>query len=220
MVKIGIYLKAFFISLGIFLLGIIIGFHLERTLMNEITLRTKLIENSVREIELEMLYFQRFEKNSLACNFLNELIRKINVNLDELAGKLSAYSEQSIFFSKAELEELKKRYTYLLIKDWLLQERVKENCGTNVSTILYFYKKRGCEECVIQGKILSVLKLKYKERLMIFPIDSDVDVEMVKILMKNYNITKFPSLVISEKTYSGIIPKEEVEKWICSQIEC
>jgi protein-disulfide isomerase len=53
---------------------------------------------------------------------------------------------------------------------------------------------------------------------MIFPLDSEVKVEMVKILMGKYNITSFPSIVVLGKKYEGIVSKEEVEKLILQQL--
>jgi hypothetical protein len=209
-----IYIEAFFISLAIFIAGLLIGYYLEKSSVSEIEERTKEIERSIRQAELEMLYFQTI--NASDCATLNEVVRRININLDELATKLASFSEDALL-SKS-LEELKEEYTYLLIKNWILVEKMKESCKSQIATILYFYKRKNCDDCLVQGNILSALKLKYKEKLMIFPLDSEVKVEMVKILMGKYNITSFPSIVVLGKKYEGIVSKEEVEKLILQQL--
>lgn len=215
---VNIYIKTFLISLGIFSLGLLVGFYIERFLASDIVARTTLIESSVQEIELQMLYFQGLNE-SYACDFLNEIVRDTNKNLDILADQLLRYSEKNILFTRPEIASLKRRYTSLLIKDWLLQERIKKNCGTKVVTVLYFYSTEECDDCLIQGTILSILKNEFREKLMVFPLDIKVEVSMIDILRKRFNITTTPSLVIEEKTYTGIVSKDDLKSIICDVLK-
>jgi len=218
MVKFNIYLKAFLLSLSIFLIGLFIGIGLETYLASSWLNKASEIESSVQEMELEMLYFQNLNE-SYSCDFLTEIVRKTNNNLDVLAGQLSQYSEGNIIFTRQDIEGLKRRYTSLLIKDWMLQERIKRNCGTKIFTILYFYDREGCDNCLIQGNVLSSLKYSFTEKLMIFPIDIKVENSMKDVLLKRFNITIMPSLVIDEKVYSGINSKSTLNNMICSYLK-
>jgi len=212
-----IYLKAFVISILIFLLGILVGLSIERFFVSDLSSRASSIENSVQEIELEMLYFQSFDDYS--CEFINEIIRKTNNELDELADKLLGYSETSVLFTGEQIKNIKRKYTFLLIKDWLLQERVKRSCGTGTVTILYFYDTEGCNDCLVQGDVLTALKNRFKDKVMIFPLDANMDVEMVNILMNRFNVTSTPSIVIDEKTYTGIVDMYRLNGMVCERIE-
>lgn len=214
---VSIYIKAFIISLAIFSLGILAGLSIERFRVSDFITKMSSMENYMQEIELEMLYFQEKNENH-TCDFLNEIIRTTNNNLDLLAAELTKHSEKETIFSKSEIESLKKKYTFFLLKGWLLQERVKKDCGTKVVTVLYFYDREECDDCLIQGEILSVLKYSFKEKLMVYPLDAKVDTAMIRILINKYNITSFPSLVISEKVYSGIVQKNELRTIICDQL--
>lgn len=214
MVRLNIYTKAFLISAGIFVVGIFIGMNVEKFVTSDFASRTRYVEESVQEIELEMLYFQSLDE-TYSCNFLGEIVRRTNNNLDELSEQLSRYSETNVLFSGADVENLKKRYTSLLIKDWILQERIKEICGDKTVTMLYFYDRKGCDDCLIQGNILSILKNSFREKVMIFPLDRKVDLSMIEILMNRFNVTSVPSLVIEEKTYSGIVVGEKLKRIAC-----
>lgn len=210
-----IYVKAFFISLAIFILGLFTGVNMEQFMTSSLITETKDIETSVQELELEILYFQNLNE-PYSCDFLNEIVRTTNNKLDELAGQISSYSEDRILLTKVDVENLKKMYTSLLIKDWLLQERIKKTCGTDVVTVLYFYNRKGCQDCLVQGNILSSLKDSFKEKLMVFPLDVDLNSYMVNILMKRFNITSTPSVVIEDTVYRRIASKSELSSIICS----
>lgn len=212
-----IYLKSLVITTFIFSAGLLLGLYIERFFLSDLSSRTADIENSVREIELEMLYFQSVDE-SYSCIFLNELVRKINNNLDTLANRLLSYSESDILFTKVEMRNIKQTYTYLLIKDWLLQERIKETCGTKTVTILYFYTVEDCDDCVTQGNILTLLKNDFKESVMVFPLDVGIDIEMIKILMSNFNLKSTPALIIDGEAHPGITNKAHLTEIICSKV--
>lgn len=211
----GVFLKTFFISLGIFVIGFFIGSVVENSLTADLRERTESIQNSIQEIELESLYLLSVSNSS--CPFLNDLVRKTNNNLDDLAGKLSSYDEEKIVFTSNDLVNIKSKYTVLLVKDWLLQNSVRQHCKTNSASILYFYD-RDCTDCLFQGDILTVLKQQFKEKVMIFPLDHSLGTSPVSLLESYYNITRFPSVVIDEAAYSGIIPFKNLREYVCSTV--
>lgn len=212
-----IYLKTLLITTFLFSAGLVLGLYIERFFVSDLSSRTVDVENSVKEIELEMLYFQGMNE-SYSCSFLDEIVRKTNNNLDTLANQLLSYSENNILFTRSEIKNIKQTYTYLLIKDWLLQERIKKTCGTKTVTILYFYSTKGCDDCIVQGNILTVLKNDFKEKVMIFPLDVAMDIDMIEILTRNFNITSTPALVIDDDVYLGITGKNRLEEIICPKI--
>jgi len=103
-----------------------------------------------------------------------------------------------------------------LIKDWILQGKIRQDCGTNSVSVLYFYDTKNCDDCIIQGNILSILKSSFKEKLMVFPLDKNINLTMLRILMNRYNITKIPSVVINDEVYSGIVSEKDLKKILCS----
>lgn len=214
-----IYLKSLVISAIVFSIGLFVGFYIESFLLSDLTTRTSYVESSVREIELEILYFQSLNGTGTdSCEFLNEIIRNTNNDLDGLADTLLTYSERDILFTSQQIADIKKQYTFLLIKGWLLQENVKRNCGTETVTIIYFYDTEGCGDCILQGTILTILKDEFKEKLMVFPIDTGIDLSMVGIMQNRFNITVKPSVVVEGQTFSGIVNKERLELIVCAKI--
>ncbi len=214
---ISLYVKTFIISVAIFSFGLIVGLFIENFFVSDLSARARIIENSVREIELEMLYFQELTDTE-SCGALNEIVRTTNNNLDTLAGELTQYSEKNVLFTGSEIKNVKTTYTSMLIKDWLLQERIKKSCGTSTVTVLYFYSTEGCDDCITQGNVLTLLKGIFKEKLMVFPIDVQIDLSIIDILKSHFNVDDLPAVVIDENTYKGIIGKAELMSIICENL--
>ena len=210
-----IYVKAFVITVFVFLFGLFVGLNIERFMLYDLEKKSASVESSIRDIELEMLYFQGLGGNE-SCSFLKEVVRTTNNKLDVMADQLNSYGGKDILFTRDQVASVKSTYTSLLIKDLILQERIKTECNSGGVSVLYFYSTNGCDDCVLQGDVLMLLKEAFKDKLMIFPIDVDVDSNMVRILMSKYGVKSEPSIVISGRLYSGIVRKDTLENVICS----
>src|SRR3990167_3781829 len=82
--------------------------------------------------------------------------------LNSLAEKIE-YSEQNLRDSE-EIISLKKYYSLLQIKDYLLMKKVSERCQLDPIFIIYFYsKKDNCPDCARQGYVLTSLRDKHPE---------------------------------------------------------
>jgi hypothetical protein len=189
---------------------------IENSLTSDLATKTAAVENSIQEIELESLILTVSNSNQ-SCVFLNDIVRRTNNNLDELAGQVAAYDEDRIIFTNDDLVNLKGKYTNLLIKSWLLQENVEKNCEKNTVSILYFYD-RECTDCIVQGNILTALKQKFKENVMIFPLDQSLGLSTVDLLGSSYNVTAPPSIVVEEVMYNGIVRFQDLRNYVCSSI--
>lgn len=211
-----IFVRTFLITVGIFVIGFFAGSMIERSLTGDLETKTTEVENSIQEIELESLLVTA-SGSERSCVFLNDIVRRTNNNLDELAGQVATYDEDLIIFTNKDLVNLKEKYTNLLLKSWLLQGNIEKNCGTSAVSILYFYD-RECSDCLVQGNILTSLKNDFKESVMIFPLDHSLGMSTVGLLESSYNVTKYPSLVINERRFGGIIGSDDLRDYVCSVI--
>ena len=132
----------------------------------------------------------------------------------EAQKKVDLYMKES---SAKSYIEIKRDYVLAQIRYWLLNKRITESCTMDNVAILYFYSNRDCPECSAQGIILSYLKEKLKDKLLVFSIDSDFEAEpMVAVLRGAYNITKVPSLVLEKRKISGLVSLENLSLDVCS----
>ncbi|MDP3014095.1 MAG: hypothetical protein Q8M92_07640, partial [Candidatus Subteraquimicrobiales bacterium] len=148
----------------------------------------------------------------LSCKDVSNSILSQEIN--KIAEKM-AYSEKKFDTDDSDLRYLKKYYSLLQIKDYLLMKKINERCGTKHSFILYMYSTDPtCTDCVKQEYVLSSLREKYQQ-LRIYSFDYNLDLSAVKALISIYKIpANVPVMVINGKNYIGFQSIEDVEKLI------
>lgn len=107
---------------------------------------------------------------------------------------------------------LKKYYTLLQIKDYLLTKELYNRCGTHIVSILYLYQE-GCAECVKQSIILDDLASTYPE-IRVYWIDKDLQTPALDTLISILGIKSTPSIVIKNKVYDSLQTTSDIESYI------
>jgi len=136
----------------------------------------------------------------------------LSAELGDLSEKIE-YSDKNLK-GNADALELKRYYSILEIKDYLLTKKVNERCGLKRIPVLYFYTTaENCNECTKQGYVLTELRNKYPN-LRVYSFDYSLDLSALRALLKIYHIedTKLPALVINEHKVTGFQSIEDIEK--------
>ena len=209
------YIIAGAITLGIFLLGLFLGLAIEGKRVNyiESVSRKQNLEFSSLQLQYAFIDQMSQEKNCIAVQRSFE--QNIN-NLESTRIRLENFDRDATL-NKNELDVLKNEYLLAQIRYWMLAERTRKLCGTDIATILYFYSdEKNCPDCEKQAFVLTYLKKIFRDKLLIFSFDSQFESEQMIPLLKNtYNATKFPTLVIEGKTKFGFVSKDSILKDIC-----
>lgn len=144
------------------------------------------------------------------CKLTNNSI--LSSELNSLAEKLS-YMENSLGVSNQQVLELKKYYSLLEIKDYLLMKRINEKCNFKPNVIFYFYSnKDDCNECVKMGHVLTYLGEKYPQ-LRIYSFDFNLGLSAVNTLIAMNEIkNELPVIMVDNKIYYGFKNVEEIEE--------
>lgn len=167
------------------------------------------LQSSISESDLEMNYLMGFVRNG--CPLLEEGKKNVAKTLIETNRKLIQYREDVI--DESEFRRLKTEQSMLYIKYWMFTLKSKESCGTNVSTILYFWDLS--PESQQQGYVLDSLTEKYGSRVLVIPLDYNFDLGIIRILTKQFNVTKTPAVIINEDTkLEGLRSRAQIEKYI------
>lgn len=147
----------------------------------------------------------------IPCSNVSETM--LSEQLSELGEKLS-HTEGERGSDDATVVYLKKYYSLLQIKDYLLSKKLTEKCGQAKKSvfIIYFYTNKGdCADCARQGYVLTRLKQMYPE-LRVYSFDYDLDLSVVDSLKAIYKIDKaLPALIVEDKLYAGFKTTEELE---------
>lgn len=147
------------------------------------------------------------------CQNVNDSI--LSPELNALGDKLS-HTESERGETDEDVIYLKKYYTLLQVKDYLLSKKVAEKCGSKKKQvfIIYFYSNKGeCLDCQKEGYVLTRLKEKYPE-LRVYSFDYNLSLSVVDSLKAIYKIAPapLPALVIEDQTYTGYKSIEELEE--------
>ncbi|MEK7543028.1 MAG: PIG-L family deacetylase [Patescibacteria group bacterium] len=135
-------------------------------------------------------------------------------------GEKLAYMEQRLGVDNSEVVQLKKHYSLLQIKDFLLNKRLMEKCKLGRVPILYFYtNEENCVDCEKQGYVLTYMRENYPG-LRVYSFDYNINLPAVKTLIAMYKIGNvFPALVVDGKTFNGFQNLETIKTIVVPKLE-
>lgn len=153
-----------------------------------------------------------------SCSALNSALDDSTSDLGYSLDKLLQYQKESI--NDQQFENLKRKYTLDNVKYWIFAKKAKALCNLDKVIVMYFYDEK-CTICPDQGVVLSYYKTKYKENILVFPFDTtDAKKEpILKMIMSVYNITTYPTLIIGDNKYEGIIHNEKLGNIFADEFE-
>jgi len=203
------YAYTFLITAVIFATAIYVSNYFSQRRMNEI----KDIESRIA-VDILASETQFSLLSELSCREISSGL--LSKELAILGDKLS-YTEESRGSDDAEVLNLKKYYSLLQIKDFLLIQKIKERCGSSPTNsglfIMYFYSNEGdCPDCQKEGFVLTRLRQDYPE-LRVYSFDYNLDLSALQTLISVYNIEKkLPVILVNEKTYYGFKSIEDIKE--------
>ena len=145
----------------------------------------------------------------------------LSAELSTLGDKLS-HTESERGADDEDVIYLKKYYSLLQIKDYILSKKLVEKCGVAKKPvfIIYFYSNKGdCVECEKEGFVLTRLKEIYPD-LRVYSFDYNLDLAAIDSMKAIYRIkSSLPALVIEDKTYIGFKSIEDLEKLLPARLK-
>ena len=200
------YIIVFFITSALFAIaGGLSNFFTDKKVENIKTIQARLATDILSsEAQFALL-------SELSCSQVDEE-ETLSAELSDIADKI-AYSEKNLSASE-EITDLKKYYTVLQIKDYLLTKKINQKCGNKRVPVLYFYTTAdNCIECTKQSFVLTELRTKYPN-VRVYSFDYNLDLSALRALVHIYKIedTKLPALVVNEETNTGFQATDVLEK--------
>ncbi|MCD6227752.1 hypothetical protein J7J90_04650 [Candidatus Micrarchaeota archaeon] len=187
-----LYFGAFVITALIFGAGFYIGSMMQKQVYNTMGEEVKTIENKMKDVELLLIS----EDTNYFCEIYQNKLPSLDEDTYNLGQKLEYMeSEKGVSDPK-----MKKEYFELQLRDYILMMKAREKCNIDFPILIYFYHNPDCEECVNQGYEITKLRKEMNDKnilLRVYAFDGAMnDSIVVKMFIKEYNITKFPSTII------------------------
>lgn len=120
--------------------------------------------------------------------------------LNSLASRL-AVAEQNLGATNTEVITLKKQYSLLQMKDYLLMQRIGEKCrDIQPVYVLYFYSNTGdCTDCRRMGEVLTYLRQTYPG-LRVYSFDYNLELAALNTLERLRKVEdRMPAVVINNR---------------------
>jgi len=201
------YLIVFFITAGLF----VVASYVSNYFSDKKLAQLKDIQD---QISIDIL------SSETQFSLLSDLSCK-NVSGSYLSGELNDLGQKLEWGQKnlgntSTVSYLKKYYSLLEIKDYLLMKKISVRCGVKSAFILYFYTTaENCTLCEDQSLVLSTLREKYPE-LRVYSFDFSTDLSAVRAMLNIYKIkdTVLPALVIDDDVLTGFSNIEKIESRI------
>ncbi len=136
----------------------------------------------------------------------------LSSELNDLAQKIS-YSERGSNKTD-DVTELKKYYSLLEIKDYLLMQKIQDKCNVPVIPVFYFYTTNtNCTDCIKEGAVLDKLRNEYPE-LRVYSFDYNLDLSALNTLKKIFKVdgNNLPAIYMDDKLYTGFQSQDDIKK--------
>lgn len=201
------YLIVFLITVGLFLSASYLSNYFGNRKIDQL----KSIQDQVA-IDILSSETQFSLLSELSCKNISDSF--LSGELNELGRKLE-WGQKNLGDTE-EVSYLRKYYSLLQIKDYLLMKRISVRCGVKSAFILYFYTTaENCSQCEREGLVLTALRDKYPE-LRVYSFDFSTDLSAVRSMLNIFKIedTKLPALVIDDNVLTGFQSVEELESRI------
>lgn len=196
------YIIVLLITTGIF----IVVFGLVNFLNNQ---KIAHVEDLQQKITADLIAVEtQFELLKTApCDLLDDNV--LSRELGDFGQKLDA-AETNQGSNDSDVIQLKKYYSLLQVKDYLLMQELADKCDSEIDSILYFYRDN-CPECTKQGYVLTELKKQYPE-LRIYSFDTDLDFSVIETFTSLYDFGEvYPTIIVGDDSYQGLQRVSEIE---------
>lgn len=211
--RIIIIIIAIILSVMLYLAGVFSGLYANRILKKETQKDLNVLENYVnfldtnlKNMQLEEGFMATLDSEQM-CNYsmisLNNILGQISNYWDKLPYRLEEYEKNRTLSSDYLI--LKKQYTDLSIRMWLLAKNRYTKCNVSLVQGIYFYSS-DCENCVEQGEELDELRRLVLARgsdIIIIPIDFKTNESIINNIKSYYGIRSTPAIVINDEVLQG-----------------
>lgn len=187
------YFLAFIITAAIFGTAFYVASRLDNARIANIRATEDSISIDILSSETQFELLGNVDCKTLAENPV------LSDELNQLSSQLSI-AEQNLGANNSEVIQLKKQYSLLEIKDYVLLQNITHKCGGKPVYILYFYSNSGdCPACSQMGDVLTYLRNQYPG-LRVYAFDYHLDLSALSTLKTLSKLEgNLPALIINNR---------------------
>lgn len=212
-----VFWEALLVTILLFGIGVFMGVILENWRVSEVNYLYQQSEIELLDIRVQD---EIYSQGNFDCeNAVQENLRFAD-RIYEEAKILGRYETAGRLTDKLKLEH--KKYDVLRALLWVNSIRIKNKCDADFYNVVYIYKYNELDldtkaKQSVFSNILSELKKKKSDKVVLIPFAGDNNLSSVNLLMNLYNITEseLPIIFVNEKVkITELQNVEDIEKLI------
>lgn len=211
--QVDILWKAAVLTVLVFAVGIAIGVWMDASRVGETRDRLTEIDLEWNDARLQSLYYSALN-DTASCAAAMDANLAFNGKIYAEGQTIERYEAINRF--APDLIQQKKRYALLQFQFWLNSINLKKKCGADYTIVAYFYSHYDESRTMdqkLQSAVLTDLKEKCDNSVMLVPLPLDMDLTSIELLKSIYGITSAPSILIDEeKVLRGVQSLSDMEK--------
>jgi len=196
------YFSVLLLTLLIFLIGFLITQRISSRTSEQITGIQKEFRNYILSLNLQ---------SEIASEYICKVdVFQLTKEKSDLGKKIDVL-EKNLGKNNPIVQDLKKDYSLLSLRQWLLVKKVKKGCNRDINIILFFYSNKvNASESESQGYVLDYIYEKYPDEVVIYAFDIDEDNPALNTLKNIYEVDIVPSVIINDKLFVGLQSRAKI----------
>lgn len=194
-----VFWEALLLTIVVFILGMLIGISFEIGKVNQIKESYSYSEASILDIFASN---NLVDLNRVSCDELYSSNFDFADRIYNEAIVMEKYEEAGKVTEGLRIEH--KKYDLLRTLLWINDIKTVGKCGRTYHTVVYLYEyepedltQKATQS--VWSKLLFDLKIGYGKDVLLIPIAVDSDLVSLNSLIKEYNISSYPVLIIDDK---------------------
>lgn len=193
------FLYALIITVIVFNLGIIFGYALESSRINQIQDWSEQAEMNILDQKLQN---QALDLLDLDCDLLVQNNLDFANRIYEEALVIDKYEKASRL--NDDIKDEHKRLDLLRALLWMNSIKIKKECNSAYHNVVYFYQYNEPSfdqkaEQRFYSNILGEIKEEHGADMLLIPIAVDNDLPSVDLLVNRFNVEKLPAILVDEE---------------------
>lgn len=211
--KKNVFWEALFVTIIIFVTGILLGFSLESSRLNQ-------INNFYLQSEISLMdifTFNNLIEMGADCNTLE------NQNI-LFADKI--YGESKLLDQYEEVEKLSEntkithqKYDLMRTLLWINVIKTKEQCKDSTNSVIYLYEfetedlaQKATQK--VWSRILLDLKETTGNNIILIPIAVNKEIYSLEALLNKYEINRYPVVIINDHVIENLESETKLQKYL------
>ncbi len=210
-----VFWEALFLTLVVFLFGMLLGVAFESSKLADINDYYIRSETSVMDAFALSAFV---DIDSSSCEALRQSNLDFADNIYEEAILLEEYEAAGKITES--MKFMHKKYDVLRAFLWINTMKTVEKCGREYNTVVYLYvsesgdlTKKATQN--VWSKVLYDLKQEQGENVLLIPLAVDKDLVSLESVLKNYDISEYPAVIINEEfVLTELSSVEEIKQYL------